>query len=950
MTFRLRVRLTLLVATMIAATSIAASAQRAVSTGPNDVPLTQAVPVDPRITVGTLPNGLRYYIRANKRPEGRAELRLAVNAGSILEDDDQRGLAHFVEHMAFNGTKNFPKQDVVAFLQSTGMRFGAHINANTSFDQTIYQLQIPTDNPSVIDRSFLIMEDWAHNVSFDPEEIDKERGVILEEWRTGLGAGSRMLAQQFPVLLKGSKYADRLPIGTPEIIRNFKYDRLKQFYTDWYRPDLMAVIAVGDFDPATVEGLIKQHFSQIPKPANPRPRQIYDVPDQPGTRYTVATDPEATATTVSVMSTMAARDQTTVAQYRQQTVERVFAGLLSARLAEIAQKPDAPFLDAETNRGYFVRSTEATTLSALVPDGGVEKGLAALFTEGQRVARFGFTQTELDRYRLSYMQLFERLAASNDEHTSQSLADEYIRNFVQQEPIPGIAYETGLVRRFLPEITLADINGLAADWMPDRNRVVVVSGPKKDNAPLPDETALAAVIKSAGGDKLTAYVDTVSNKPLLDPLPKPGTVAKTATKPGAEVTEWTLSNGVRVILKPTTYKQDEILMRAFSPGGTSLASDQDFVAAETASDVVGQGGLGTFTNVDLSKKLAGKAAFVRANIGEMSEGLNGRSAKRDLETMFQLIYLTFTQPRADAEAFRVMTGQLQAALANRQALPETAFTDTLNAALSQNHVRSQPLSPQSIGQMNLEKSFAFYKDRFADASDFTFVFVGSFDLPTIKPLVERYLASLPSLNRKEAGRDVGIRLPAGVVEKEIKKGSEPRSQVGIVFNGPFENTPKERLTIRALTDTLAGNLQRVLREDLGGTYGVSVQPDFSKRPTQEYRITISFACDPQRTQDLIKALWDVVDQFKTRGPSEGQVSDAQAALMRDLETDSRSNGHLLNQLVYAYQYGEDIPDPAKQKAMYSEISVPMLRDAANKYLDANRYVKVVLFPETATKE
>ena len=394
-----------------------------------------------------------------------------VNAGSILEDDDQRGLAHFVEHMAFNGTHHFPKQDVVAFLQSTGMRFGAHINANTSFDQTVYQLQIPTDSAAVIDRSFLILEDWAHAVSFDPDEIDKERGVILEEWRTGLGAGARMLDAQLPVLLKDSRYAERLPIGKPEIIRTFTDDRLKKFYTDWYRPDLMAVIAVGDFEPATIEALIRSHFGSIPAAASPRPRLNYDVPDQPGTRYIVATDPEATATTVSVSSLMAARDQTTVGAYRQQTIERVFSGLLSARLAEIAQKPEAPFLDADTNRGLFVRTTEATTLSALVAEGRVEAGLAALFTEADRVARFGFTQTELDRYRLGYLQAFEQLAASNDEHTSQSLADEYIRNFMQQEPIPGIAYENGLVQRFLPEITLADINA----WPATGCRIAIAS-------------------------------------------------------------------------------------------------------------------------------------------------------------------------------------------------------------------------------------------------------------------------------------------------------------------------------------------------------------------------------------------------------------------------------------------------------------------------------------------
>jgi zinc protease len=943
MTLRSRASLILLTLALAVTMGVGATAQRAVTTGPQNVPLTAVVPVDPRITVGTLSNGLRYYIRKNQQPQGRAELRLVVNAGSILEDDDQRGLAHFVEHMSFNGTRHFPKQDVVAFLQSTGMRFGAHINANTSFDQTVYQLQIPTES-AVIDRSFLILEDWAHAVSFDPDEIEKERGVILEEWRVGLGAGARLLDAQLPVLLKDSRYADRLPIGKPEIIRTFSADRLKKFYTDWYRPDLMAVIAVGDFDPAAIETLIRSRFGAIPPASSPRQRVIYDVPDQPGTRYTVATDGEATVTTVSVTSLMAARDQTTVGAYRQQTIERVFGGLLSGRLAEMAQKPGAPFLDAATNRGLFVRSAEATTLNALVADGGVEKGLSALFTEADRIARFGFTQTELDRYRLGFLQAFEQLAASNDEHTSQSLADEYIRNFMQQEPIPGIAYEAGLVRRFLPEITLADINSLAREWVPDRNRVVAVSAPKKAGVAVPDEAALAAVIKGAGGSALTAYVDAVSTRPLIDALPKPGTVAKTVAKT-PEITEWTLSNGVRVVLAPTTFKQDEILVRAFSPGGTSLANDRDFVAAETADQVVAQGGLGELSAIDLGKKLAGKVAFVRPDIDEMSEGLSGRALRRDLETMFQLIYLTFTQPRADPEAFRAMTGQLSAALANREALPGTAFEDALNAAVSQNHLRARPMSPALVAQMNLDSSLAFYKDRFADASDFTFVFVGSFDLAAIKPLVERYLASLPVLHRKETGRDVGIRPPSGVVEKNVTKGSTPKSEVGLVFSGPFQNNPRNRLIFRAMANTLAGNLQRVLREDLGGTYGVSVVPDFTKRPIEEYRLTITFACDPARTTDLVKALFAVIDDFRTSGPSESQVADARAALRRDLETDSRQNGYLLNQLSFAYQYDEPVPDPSALRALYDQLTVPLVRDAARTYLDTTRYVKVVLLPE-----
>jgi zinc protease len=934
-----------LTALIVGTTAAVATAQRAVTTGAQNVPLSAAVPVDPRITVGTLPNGLRYYVRANKQPRARAELRLVVNAGSVLEEDDQRGLAHFVEHMAFNGTRQFPKQEVIAFLQSTGMRFGAHINANTSFDQTVYQLQIPTDNPRVVDRSLLILEEWAHAVSFDPEEIDKERGVILEEWRTGLGAGARMRDVQLPVLLKDSRYANRLPIGTPEIIRSFPYERLKKFYTDWYRPDLMAVIVVGDFDPNNMEALIRSHFASIPAPASPRPRPAYDIPDQPGTRYVVTTDPEATNTIVNVTSIVAARDQTTVGAYRQQTIERVFGGLLAARLGELAQKPDAPFLDATTNRGLFVNTAESTSLSALVADGGVERGLAALFTEAARVARFGFTQSELDRYRVSLLQAFTQLAASNDEHTSQSLADEFIRNFMQQEPIPGIAYENGLVQRFLPEITLADVNRLAADWIPDRNRVVAVSAPKKAGVAVPDEAKLAAVIKSAGGEGLTAYVDTVSSRPLIDTVPKPGGVAKTDTKPGG-ITEWTLSNGVRVVLQPTTFKQDEILFRAFSPGGTSLADDKDFVAAETADEVVSQGGLGTLSVIDLTKKLAGKAVVVRPEIEEMFEGLSGRALSRDLETMFQLIYLTFTAPRADPEAFRATTGQLSAALANRQARPDAVFDDALNAALTQNHVRAQPMSQALVGQMNLDASLAFYKNRFADASDFTFVLVGSFDLPTVKPLVEKYLASLPALRRKEAGRDVGIRTPAGVVEREIRKGTTPKSEVAVVFTGPFQNNERNRIIVRAMANTLGGNLQRVLREDLGGTYGVRVVPEFTKQPAEEYRVSITFACDPARTQDLVKAMFEVIDDLKTDGPGSSQVADVRAALRRDLETDSRQNGYVLNRLAFAYQYDEPLLDASRLRLLYDELNPQLLRDAARTYLDTHRYVKVLLFPET----
>ena len=951
MTSRARVRLAILIAAIVTAVGLAAAQQTtqpAQPIPPNVLAATldQAVPVDPLITVGTLPNGLRYYLRENRQPQARAELRLVVNAGSVLEDEDQRGLAHFVEHMAFNGTVNFPKQEIGAFMQSLGMRFGAHVNANTSFDETIYHLQIPTNNPAVIDRSLQIMEDWARNVTFDPVEIEKERGVILEEWRLGLGAGERIQNTQFPLLLKGSRYADRNPIGTPDIIQKASPERLKQFYADWYRPDLMAVIAVGDFNKTAIEPLIRARFGAIPRPSSPRPRPRFEIPGEPGTAYSTVTDPETTSTLVSVSSTMPARDQSTIGSYRQHMVERLFSSMLSDRLDEIAQAPNAPFLRAQTGRGLFVRTAELTSLNALVASGGVERALTSLFTEIDRVAQFGFTETELNREKLNNQRGLQRSVIEKDKSPSGPLADEFVRAFTQGEPIPGIVYEFGLNQRFLPEITLAEVNAVAKDWMPDRNRLVAIAAPESDRPSLPTDDRLAGAIAAAASTPLTAYVDRTSTRPLLASLPSPGTITGTSTNEALGITEWRLSNGVRVVLKPTMFKQDEIIFRAVSQGGTSLAGDADYTAAETASLVVAQGGLGELSRLDLERVLAGTTAFVRADIGETEEAIGGGTASKDLEQMFQLVYLRFTAPRADPVAFKVLTDQLKVTLANRSATPDVVFAEALEGAVTQNHPRAQPLTLARLAQMDLGKSLAFYKDRFADASDFVFVFVGSFDLATMKPLVERYLASLPATQRNERARDVGIRFPEGVVRQQVVSGIAPRSRVNIVFNGAFQNDEAHRVLIRMMGDTLAGNLSRTLREDLGGTYGVRVSTTFTKDPAPEYRLVIDFSCDPARTDSLIRSAFDVINDFKKNGPSEGQVRDGRAALLRDLETNNARNDYLLNRIVFKYEYGEDVNDLLNMKAIYDRLTTSAVRDAAQMYLDTNRYVQVTLMPAT----
>jgi zinc protease len=907
--------------------------------------LTDKIPTDPSIITGQFPNGLKYYIRKNAKPVNRAELRLVVNAGSVLEGDDQQGLAHFVEHMAFNGTKNFPKLQIVQFMESIGMRFGPSINAFTSFDETVYMLTVPTEKREIIDRAFLVLEDWAQNVSFEPAEIDKERGVILEEWRLRRGAAARLQDKQFPVLLAGSRYATRLPIGKPEIIQNFKHDRLTQFYKDWYKPDLMSVIAVGDFDPAAIEGMIRAHFGAIPRRTGGRQRTPYNVPARTSPAFVVATDREQPTTQVVVVNLMPTRDESTHASYRRSIVEGLFSTMLSARFQEMARKPDAPFLGAGSANGSFVRTAEGTQLGAAVREGGVERGLEALFVEAERVTKFGFTATELTRAKTNALRRMEQAVAEKDNQESADLAAEYSRNYLEGEPIPGIVYEDQLYKRFLPTITLDELNALARTWSPERSRVVMVSAPEKAGLAPPTEAALAKVIAGAAGKATTPYDDGVSNAPLMAKAPAPGTIVNTATREAIGITEWTLSNGIKVILKPTTFKQDEIVFRGFSYGGSSLSSDADYVPASTAAQVVAAGGLASMNSSNLSKALTGVIASAQPSIGNYEESINGGGSPKDLETMMQLIHLRFTEPRQDAEIFGVMRDQTKAALANQAATPAFAFQMALNEALNGNHIRTRPMTPAIVDEMNLDKSMAFYRDRFGDAGDFTFVFVGTFDLNTMRPLVERYLASLPSKGRKETWKDINLPTPSTVVERRVAKGIEPQSQTQIIFKGPFQYDQAHRNAIRAMGIVLSTRLRLALREDLGGTYSINASPSYTKVPKEEYTVTIQFGSSPDRADALATRVFTEIESLKTSGPTDAELNDAKQALKREFETGSTQNAYLLGQIANRYQIGESVEEFFKISDTFDRITAAEVKTAATTYLPKERYVKVVLVPE-----
>jgi zinc protease len=907
--------------------------------------LDQSLPVDPSVTIGKFDNGFTYYIRTNKKPEKRLELRLVVNAGSILEDDDQQGLAHMDEHMAFDGTSHFAKHELSSYLESIGMRFGPDLNAYTSFDETVYMLQVPTDSLYIVEKAFQILEDWAHLVSYQSDAIDKERGVVVEEWRLGRGADSRMRDKQLPILLKDSRYAVRLPIGKREIIENAPYDALRRFYHDWYLPELQAVIAVGDFDPQKMLGLIKKHFSSIPASKNPRPRTVFPVPDHSETFYDIATDPEATRSNVSIYYMHEVKLEKTVRDYRRMLIENIYNSMLNQRLDELTRAADPPFLYGFSDKGRLVRSKETYILGVGVRDNGIERGLESLMREAGRVRKFGFTQSELERQKAEILRRMEQMYAERDKTESRQFVTEYTDNYLESEPIPGIEYEYSLTKKYLPGIQLNEINRLAGEWITDSNRVIMVEAPEKKGVTVPDRDDLLRVLEKVNSEPVAAYVDTVSGGALVSRPPRLSRVAEETKISKIGVTEWNLANGARIILKPTDFKNDQVLFSAYSFGGTSLAPDQSYVPAITATSVVEESGLDGFSAVDLTKKLAGKLVSVSPWVSDIQEGFSGSSSPADLETMFQLIYLYCTSPRADSTAFLSLLSRLKGSIENRSAQPETAFGDTLSVTMAQYHFRARPFTTELLKETDMKRSLEFYRERFSDAGDFTFLLVGSFDPSKIKPLVETWLGGLPSQKRSETWKDVGIRRPAGVISKEVYKGLEPKSSTVLSFTGPFIYNLKNRYEIDSLAGFLRIKLREALREELSGTYGVGVSPSVSHYPRSEYQFSISFGSAPENVDRLVKAVFTQIDSLQNVGAAESYLTKVKEMQIRKRETDMKDNNFWLSVLQSYLSNGENPVDILNYPKLVEGLSSDALKQAARTYLNEKNYVRVVLYPE-----
>ncbi len=903
------------------------------------------LPIDSNVTIGKLDNGLTYYLRKNKKPENRVFMRLIVNAGSILEEDNQQGLAHFVEHMAFNGTKNFAKNEIINYLESIGMRFGADVNAYTSFDETVYMIELPTDSMELIIKGLQILRDWATEISFDSLEVEKERGVIIEEWRLGRGANARVFDKQAPVLFKNSKYAERLPIGKKEVIESFEHEVLKKFYKDWYRPDLMAVAAVGDIDIFWLEESIKQIFSSIPKASNAIERPVFPIPDHDDVFYSVVTDPELPQTSISLYYKFPVTKVQFVSDYRRQLIEDLYNGMLNSRLEELTLQPQPPFIYAYSGKGNFVRSKNFYVLAAIPKEDSVLVALNAILSEAERIRQTGFTSTELKRQKAELFRGLEKMFDERETTNSNSFINQYTSHFLSSNPIPGIEYELWLTKMLLPDITLEEVNQLANSLISDKNYVVLVAAPEKEGLVLPTEKEIKAVIDNIRKQRLTAYKDEQQNISLIDENLGKAEIIDERKFENLGITELRLANGVKVVLKPTDFKKDEILFRAFSDGGSSLVNDEDYVPVATAVSIVTQSGIGNMNFTELQKFLKGKIINVSPFISELSEGLSGSASPKDLETMFQFIYLNFVSPRLDSSSFLAYKARLETFLLNKDKDPLSVLQDTITAVASNYHPRRMPWNLETLNKLDPQKSFEIYKDRFSDASDFTFIFVGSFDVDSIKPLIQTYLGNLPSINRKESWRDLNIYPPKGVVKREVRKGLEDKSLVNISFSGDFSWSPWEVHKFSAMIEVLKIKLREIIREEMSGTYGVNVYQLTQKYPSEKYIVSISFGCKPSRVDELIQSVMMQIDSLKASPLDDSYINKVKEIQRREWETNLKENNFWLNRLWTFYVYDYNLDSFYDYAERIERLDANNIQECFNKYFNNENYLQIVLKPE-----
>ncbi|MDX9801403.1 MAG: insulinase family protein [Spirochaetia bacterium] len=906
----------------------------------------KVIPSDPQLVKSTLSNGLTYYVRENRKPENRIILRLVVNAGSVLENENQRGLAHFLEHMAFNGTRNFPGNTLVDLLEREGVKFGPDLNAYTGYDNTVYMLDIPADREELLDSALLILFDWASGITFSPEEIEKERGVVIEEWRKNKGSSERISEIQRSEIFAGSRYAERQPIGTIEVLENFTREDLVSFYTDWYRPDLMAVIAVGDFDKSEVEKKITDTFSAMPLQKLRKMRPEYPVPGRDKTQVSIVRDEEATSAELKVIYFHENIKQETIGDYRDNLVSSLYFSMLNSRYNEKRQQKDPPFLSAGAGYGKLTSQRSVFTAVCTADPDDVDAGINALAGELSRIRRDGFTDTELRRAKDKYAAVMVQLFREADNTISEALASELTRNYFDNEYVPGIEKEYTLAMNLLPGITIEEVNLLSDYFFTGKEPLILLSLPESGGGGKLDKEHVKNVFEKALVSRTSPYVDFSGEGDLVSELPEPGSSMLVKTDKHNNIDYYTLSNGAKVIIKKTDFREDEVLFTAFSLGGHSVVHDDDWISANFAAGIVSRGILGTRTRIQLDKYLDDKLVNVSPYIGETSEGFSGSSSLTDLETLFQMVYLFFTSAEKERDSFDSYLSRLGIYLQNQEADPNVIFGRTLRKILTSGHPRGRPFDSSVISEIDIDKAYSVFSNRFSSPGDFTWIFTGSAGPDVIIPFAEKYLAfTIPDKSSAdERWKDTGIRLPEEKVEKTIYMGKEEKADVALVFSGDFNWSRENLVLLTALTEAADVRLREVIREDEGGTYSINVYPSVDKYPVSQYQITVYFACSPQRSDELKALAFRELHSIAEEVP-EGTLQKFKNSSKLEYRKQIKENSFWLSAIKDSEFDNSGLAWLDHYEEMADNITKQMIMDAASVYFNPDRMVDVTMLPE-----
>jgi len=912
------------------------------------VDLNQKMPIDPEVRMGKLSNGMTYYIRHNQEPKERASFYMIQNVGALLEEDNQNGLAHFLEHMAFNGTQHFEGKGIINFLEKNGVAFGRNINAGTGFDETVYNLsEVPTNKPGLVDSCLLVLNDWSDFLLLKNEEVDAERGVITEEWRTRRNASFRLRQLFFPVLLKGSKYEIRDVIGDLNVIKNFDYQTLRDFYVKWYRTDLQAIAIVGDINVDEVEAKVKELFSKIAPVENAPERYYTKVPEHVEDYYVLATDKEAAQSSISIYSLMPNKDRQdkTVGDVREGLIRSFYNSMFSQRIAELLQKGTPPFVAGGCMIGGFLKGYDVYSITATANPNKEDIALESILSENERVNRFGFAESELQRAKTNYLTNLESAYKQKDKINNDRYCDKYSEHYLNNDEISSFDYSYELTKKLIPTITAQEISAKAKEWIANKNRTVIITGPSEGIKHL-TESEVKAIMEKVKYAKIEPYVDAVSASSLISDNLKGSKIVSTKKLEALNAEEWTLANGVKVVYRLADYEKDQVNIQAFSNGVSSLFGNDYIESTMMFANLIGSYGVGDFDAMTLRKMLTGKKVTVGPNIGELTEGINGSTTPNDFETMLQLFYLYFEKPRFDADAHGAMLARIKAYMANMANNPQKIMGDSLNLILSNYNSRTKIINDPFFDKVDLKKIEEMYRDRMKDASDFTFILVGNIPAETAKPMVEKYLGSLTDINRKETWKDLDINMPKGKTVKDIKLALEvKKATVNVIYSNEMKYSAFNSLSIKMLQEILDLRFTEEIREKESGTYSVSVRGNIAQYPKSEANIQIAFDCDPNRAAFLKEIVYKIINRMIVEGPTQIDLDKTLENMRKTRESAKNHNNYWMSTLYNYYYNGIDNNDPKNFDQILNKITTSDIQKVAKTFFGTADVADVVFSPK-----